>query len=406
MSNCIMDISFEDEESMKRRRLSAVFCFLMLAVLSIFQPPLVYADDFTGIKLAVIRECTNNDSQQGYLQVCAMPLDKREIEEVKLMQFVDSVAYQIYNDSLILAARVKKSNLSFYDLPAFAGEISTFLLAIDTDLFAIRVRFKDISKSKLDLMLFNLAGRLPPRISIDGRELSEKVLVEKWPVVRGNLESGGALYQEVTFPSAPNLESKMIYVFKGKSCVKTITQCYVIYVADGESIRTFVQHAYAHKISLDQFVFVGIPNPSAKRMDELLNGRNQLIFDAFMSFVTINLRNSIEKDEQPKARYAAGYSNGGAWALDALLLNRDKFDGAIIMSSGTWKARDNMEVRGKQIFLGAGELEPGFFKQTQIVDKLMLDLGADVKRKYSKSGHSMNTWVPIWLLALNTLNSK
>jgi enterochelin esterase-like enzyme len=335
-----------------------------------------------------------------------MALDKREIEDVKRMQFVDSLAYRIDHDSLLLAARVKKSDLSFYDLPAFSGEISSFLQPIETDLFAIKVRFKDISKSKLDLMLVNLAGRLPPRINIDGRESSEKVLIEKWSVVRGNLESGGAQYQELAFPSALNLESKLVYVFKGKNCATTITQCDVIYAADGESIHTFVQHAYANKINLDQFVFVGIPNPAAKRMEELLYGRNQSIFNAFMNFVAIDLREAIEKDEQPKARYVAGYSNGGAWALDALILNSEKFAGAIVMSPGSWKTKNNINVRGKQIFLGAGELEPGFFKQTQVVDKLMLDLGADVKRKYSKSGHSMNTWVPIWLHALDTLNSK
>jgi len=360
----------------------------------------------SGMKLSTMRDCTNKDSEDGYLQVCAMALDKREIEEVKMMQFVDSLAYRIDNDSLLIVARVKKSDLSFYDLPAFSGEISSFLQPIETDLFVIKVRFKDISKSKLDLMLVNLAGRLPPRINIDGREPSEKVLIEKWSVVRGNLESGGALYHELAFPAAQNIESKLVYVFRGKNCVTSITQCNVIYAADGESISTFVQHAYANKINLDQFVFVGIPNPAAKRMEELLYGRNQSIFNVFMSFVAIDLRKAIEKDEQPKARYVAGYSNGGAWALDALILNSDKFDGAIVMSPGSWKTKDNINVRGKQIFLGAGELEPGFFKQTQVVDKLMLDLGADVKRKYSKSGHSMNTWVPIWLLALNTLSAK
>jgi predicted esterase len=398
---------------MKKMIFLAVFLPLIFTTLAAFQESVAHAQGnqgikqaLSGIKLGTIRDCTSKDRENGYLQVCAMPLDKREIETLKDMEFVDSLAYRIEKDSLILAARVKGSDLSFYELPAFSGEISTFLQVIDSNLFGIKVRFKDISKAKLDLMLINLAGRSPPQLSIDGREPSERVIVEKWSAVRDKLETSGALYQELAFPAAPNFEAKLVYVFKGKNCIKTLTNCNVIYLADGRSMTTFVQNADANNISLDQFVFVGVPSSSQNRVGELLYGRDQVIFDAFMSFVTIELRKFIEKDELPKARYAAGYSNGGVWALDALLLNPDKFNGAIVMSPGSWKTKDSDEVRGKQIFLGAGELEPGFFKQTQIVDKLMLDLGADVKRKYSKSGHSMNTWVPIWLLALNTLNSK
>ena len=115
---------------------------------------------------------------------------------------------------------------------------------------------------------------------------------------------------------------------------------------------------------------------------------HQESFDAFLGFVADELRQTVEKGELPKGRYVAGYSNGGAWAFDALLLHHDLFDGAIVMSPGHGELQSRVQLKGKKVFVGAGELERGFFKMAREIEKTSADLGAEVKSIYLKSGHT------------------
>lgn len=363
------------------------------------------AEDLSGMKLAVIPQCKVQDHEVGYTRVCAELLSPEEIDEVKSMQFDEVLTYKAVQDGLILAAQLKKSDLGFYDRPAIAGEFSTFLEPIDTHIYAIKVRFKGIEKAMLNLLLFNLATQKPIKLNIDGRDYSERTVVESWPVVLQKLEKNSARYDVMYFPSVKHREEKKVWVFRGRHCLTTISGCNVIYTADG-AIQTFIVNADAVGISLDAFVFVGIQASDTNRIGELLKGYDQNSFDAFLRFVVTDLAEAVEHGSKPKSRYAAGYSNGGAWALDALLLHPEFFDGAIAMSPATWELKSKVNLHQKKIFLGAGELEPGFFKQTEKYEEIVQDLGAQVETCYSKSGHTMNTWVPIWNMALKHLNEN
>ena len=375
---------------------------LLLAVSLLLQISFVKAEDFSGVKLNVIPKCTVKHQDEGYKHICAELLNQSEIEEVKARRFAEVYEYKAIENGLILAVKLKQSELAFYDRPAISGEVATFLEAIDTDLFGIKVRFKGIEKAKLNPLLFNLAAKKSIRLNIDGREPSERVVVEDWNVVLKKLQANGALYQTMSFPGAKNQDPKNIEIFRGRHCVTTIAGCKIIYTADG-GIDAFIVNAEAARIQFDDFVFVGIPSSNENRIGELLKGRDQDSFDAFLRFVVVDLRLAIEKNETPKGRYVAGYSNGGAWALDALLFHPDLFNGAILMSPASWELQSRVSLKNKKLFVGAGELEMGYIQRTQEIVKITIDLGAEVKTSYSKSGHSMNTWVPIWNTALRDL---
>lgn len=375
---------------------------LLLAVSLLLQVSFVKAEDFSGVKLNVIPRCTVKHQDEGFKRVCAELLNQSEIEEVKAMRFAEVYEYKAIENGLILAVKLKRSDLVFFDRPAISGEVTTFLEAIDTELFAIKVRFKGIEKAKLNPLLFNLAAKKSIRLNIDGREPSERVVVEDWTVVLKKLQDNGAQYQSMPFLGAKNLEPKNVEIFRGRHCASTITGCKIIYTADG-GIEAFIVNADAARIQLDDFIFVGIPSSNENRIGELLKGRDQENFDAFLRFVATDLRLAIEKNETPKGRYVAGYSNGGAWALDALLFHPELFDGAILMSPAAWELQSRVNLKNKKLFVGAGELEMGYIQRAQEIVKIMGDLGAEVKTSYSKSGHSMNTWVPIWNMALRDL---
>lgn len=381
------------------RRTTTLFFLVLLSCLSLK----IEAEDLSGMRLAVIPRCSSQDRDDGYVRVCAELLSQREIDEVQSMHFVDVIAYKPVEDGLILAAKMKKSDIAFYDRPAFTGEISTYLEPVGENHYAIKVRFKGIEKAKLNPLLINFAGRASISLNIDGREANERTVVESWPVVLKSLQSAGAQYETMNFSGGKFLESKLVNVFRGAKCLKSIALCHVIYDSDGGSLESFISNSHAAHLSLDEFVLVGIPSSNENRIGELLKGVHQESFDAFLGFVADELRQTVEKGELPKGRYVAGYSNGGAWAFDALLLHHDLFDGAIVMSPGAWELQSRVQLKGKKVFVGAGELERGFFKMAREIEKTSADLGAEVKSIYLKSGHTMNTWAPIWNMALKSL---
>lgn len=376
---------------------------LSLLGMMLLQISIVHAEDLSWMKLPVPPLCTVQHREETYMRICSELLDRREIEEVRTMNFAGVATYKPIENGLILAAKLKKNDIGFYDRPAFSGEISTFLEPIDSDLFAIKIKFNGIERAKLNLILFNLAGRDPITLNIDGREPSERTVVEAWDVVLKKMQINGAKYEVLNFPAKKYLESKDVIVFRGRNCLTSIASCKIIYNSDGNQLQSFIANAYAANIGFDDLVLIGIPSSNKNRIGELLKGRDQDSFGAFLDFVVNDLRQAIENGDVPKSRYVAGYSNGGAWAFDALLFHPEIFDGAIVMSPATWELQSSVTLKQKSIVMGAGELEQGFFKTAQRMATIARDLGADVKMVYSKSGHSMNTWVPIWNMALKSL---
>jgi predicted esterase len=179
---------------------------------------------------------------------------------------------------------------------------------------------------------------------------------------------------------------------------------------DGHATAIFANNALANGLDMRRVVIVGVHNAevdsNGTRIEELLLGYNAARYDAFMRFITHDLAKKVEGDETPRLRLAAGYSNGGAWAYDALNSGGGRFGGAIVMSPGQWKTRSEAPLHGHLAFVGAGQLEPRFLAGARSIASDLKARGASVKEVEVPSGHSMNTWVNVWNLAITELDRQ
>lgn len=382
-----------------------LFLTLLLIALIVADTSFSIADDVKGNVMSEVPECTAEDIKNEYATLCREIIPVSMLSELKQLELTNRFGYRVAKNSLLIVAKVAAEDIVFSDKPFFAGDIQGYLEKIDSDLFAIYLHFKDIDRSSLTLSLINVTGGEKPVIQYSGAHEFGQISLKRSADIIRELVSIGAEYQKVYFDKIPNLKPKEIEIVKGAHCKQSIYSCSVIYAADGESILTFVDNALTHKINIDNFVFVGIPNQSENRIQELLYGYDDKIFDAFMNFVTRVLVNAIENGEQPKFRFVGGFSNGGAWALDALNMYKDKFDGAIVMSPAEWEFKSDSNLKGKEIFIGSGLLERNLVKHTKSIASKLQELGATTHTLYPQSGHAMNSWVQIWNLALTEINS-
>ena len=107
---------------------------------------------------------------------------------------------------------------------------------------------------------------------------------------------------------------------------------------------------------------------------------------------------------------AAGYSNGGAWAVSAAELRPDVFGGVVAMSvaGGPWPAQHASSLKGMRVYAGAGTFERFFLPRTREVAASAQAAGAEVKMDEIVSGHSSLLWDALfahglpWVLAWST----
>lgn len=386
-------------------KIRQIFVFCALA-LFYFGAQSTTADDLRGNKFLGVQECSAENIKMGYQKVCKEKMASFELEEVKKFALSNRIAYRIDNNSLIVVANIKGEELTFFDKPYTCCDIQTYLDKVDGDLYATKIRFNNLDRSLISLEIVNFRGQDRPRFKYNGTKDLNLILSKKKSEILLEFEKIGAEYNEITIKQIPELDFKDIKIFKGSECKKNIFHCHIIYSADGGSIMDFVSSAIDQGIILNRFVFVGIANSAnSDRVGELLFGRKEKVFNAFMNFVTSDLITEIEKDGIPKSRYVAGYSNGGAWALDALMLHPGKFDGAIVMSPAVWKLKTKEHYFGKKIFIGAGLLEQNIIEPTTNIVSQLSILDFQLLPTYPQAGHSLNTWVPIWNSALNYLNA-
>ena len=173
---------------------------------------------------------------------------------------------------------------------------------------------------------------------------------------------------------------------------------------DGHDIGNLVDNALANGFDMRRFVVAGVHNaerdPAGSRIEELVLDANPARYDAFMRFVTADLARQIEGGVRPQRRLAAGYSNGGAWAYDALVSQGRHFDGAIVMSPAQWRTRGDGSVAGRLAFVGAGYMERSYSQNALAIAAGLKARGAAVTETYVPSGHGLNTWVNIWNAAM------
>ncbi|WP_332879594.1 hypothetical protein [Massilia sp. S19_KUP03_FR1] len=259
----------------------------------------------------------------------------------------------------------------------------------------------------LDLQFMSVKNRPDARLKLNG---SPSFIFAETNLDVSVIARSGAEMITSAYDAGEVLGSRKLSVFKGAQCLKTIAQCSVIYMPDGQYVKIFVTNALENKIDMARFVVVGVynaeKNSNDTRIEELLLGRNESRYKAFMQLITSGVRQHVEHGERPQRRYAAGLSNGGSWAYNALGANGEDFDGAIIMSAGERKTQDEGALSGRVVFIGSGYMERNFYKNTSIIAKSLKSRRATVNEIYVPSGHGLNTWVNIWNSAIKQLNSQ
>jgi hypothetical protein len=331
-----------------------------------------------------------------------LPADAIAAERDKLK--TKGFAYEVKGDTLTVSVRMPKNEVAYPQGPYLCCEIQAYLDRIGDDVYAARFRWNRMASAMLDLQLLNQENRPDAHFQLRG---SPRFVFAGDRVVPGLIERSGATLSTGAYAAPGEYGTRKVTVFRGAACRETVASCSVIYTPDGHVTAKFVENALAHGIDLRRVVVAGVHNadidPTGSRIEELVLDANPVRYDAFMRFVTQDLVRHIEGGTRPRRRLAAGYSNGGAWAYDALVSQGGHFDAAIIMSPAQWRTRSEGVLPGRLAFIGAGYMERGFYQHASAIATALKARGASVTEVYVPSGHGLNTWVNVWNAAMAEL---
>jgi predicted esterase len=354
-----------------------------------------------------MRACTAEHAAAGFDLPCkqALPADAVAFELGKLK--TKDFAYEVKGDTLVVSVRMKPDEVPFPNGPYLCCEIQAYLDKVAENVYAARFRWNRMTTALLDLNLQDVNKRPDARIAYNG---SPEFVFTGAKLDKGLIARAGAELTTVSLDAGAELGVRKVTVFRGADCRQGVAGCAVIYMPDGESTRAFVDNALATGIDMRRLVVAGVHHaevdPMNTRIEELLLGYNEARYDAFMRFVIGDLKARIEGADRPARRIAAGFSNGGSWAYAALVSQSSHFDGAIVMSPGEFKTRNDLPLPGKLAVVGAGYMERGFYRSATTVAAGLKARGATVKEVYVPSGHGFNTWVNVWNTAMTELDSR
>lgn len=345
--------------------------------------------------------CAPERPTGGYALPCKQTITPAEAAGLLAQSDDKRFAYRIDGDALTIVANVDTKDVLYPNGPYVCCEMQAYLDKMAGDVYAARFRWNLMSKGMFDLSLLGVDNRPDVRVQVNG---SPEFAVARSGA--GSTVAAAAGYRVVTdvVEAGAPLGARKVTIVRGPDCLASLTGCSIVYMPDGESAQAFLANALANGIDMRRAVVVGIHNddvdPISRRIEELLFGVAQPRYDAFMHFATADLVRYVEGSSKPLRRIAAGYSNGGAWALDALVANPDVFDGAIIMSPAQWKFRNMGSLAGHRAFVGAGFMERGYQSSAAAIAAGLRERGAEVGELYVPSGHSMNTWINVWNKAM------
>lgn len=340
-----------------------------------------------------------------YAQVCRdviTPIESARVLD-KLQQ--KSMQFEIDGDMLLVGANVQAADMTDDHAPFLCCDIQSSLEEVSKGKYVAKFRWESMSAALLDVRLINVDPKLNTRLRYVG---TVDAVMPDSDLADGLLTRAGLSRRDDMLPIASEAMPRKITVFKGRACQQSITACTVIYLVDGDSLAPLLQNSVFNKVVLDKFVFVGIHNSSvdasATRIKEMLPGYDAAVHASFMAFTTVLVPTRVENGEKPLRRYVAGYSNGGAWALEVLTTTPARYDGAIVMSPASWKIPQTLP-RGRQLFIGAGLMESGAKTQSMAIAEAFRKDGDQVSERYPAAGHSMNSWLSIWLMTLSGLSA-
>jgi hypothetical protein len=354
-----------------------------------------------------MRPCSAEHAAAGYQLPCKQPLSADAITTARGKLGTRNFAYEVKGELLTVSVRMPKNEVAYPNGPFLCCEIQAYLDPAGDDVYAASFRWNRMGSAMLDLQLLNQKNRPDAHFQLRG---SLEFVFAGDKVVPGLIEGAGAELSTRTYAAPSEYAARKVTVFKGAACRETVAACTVVYTPDGHDTAKFVDNALANGIDLRRVVVVGVHNadvdPAGSRIEELVLDSNPVRYDAFMRFVTEDLRRQIEGSARPLVRLAAGYSNGGAWAYDALVSQGRHFDGAIIMSPAQWRTRGEAVLQGRRVFVGAGYMERPFYQNAKAITAVLEARGAQVSEVYVPSGHGLNTWVNIWNAALPALGRQ
>jgi enterochelin esterase-like enzyme len=351
-----------------------------------------------------LRACAADKPAAAYEAACKQALTPAEAEAQLLALKDRDFAVQIDGDTLLVAARLDGAKVRYRQGPFLCCEMQAYLDKIGPDAYAAKLRWNRMAEAMIDLRLRDVPERGDMRIRRNG---STQFVMFDQAMDKRVAEAAGFAVSTAQVDTHGMLGVRKVTTLAGPDCRGALADCTVIYMPDGEYALGFVLNALANQVDMRRFVVVGIHNDEEdtinRRIEELLFGVGPR-YDLFMRFVTGDLAQRIEGTQKPRRRIAAGYSNGGAWALDALLARPDWFEGAIIMSPAQWNIRSDARLQGRPVTVGAGFIEPAYRSNALAIAARLRERGAAVKELYIPSGHSMNTWVNVWNAAIVGLN--
>lgn len=352
-----------------------------------------------------MRACTAEHAAAGYTLPCkqALPAERvaPALDKLKKANF----AYEVKGDTLFVAVRMTPDEVPYPKGPYLCCEVDAYLDKIADKVYAASFRWNRMESAMLDLQFLNVQNRPDARLQHNG---SPQFVFADSKIDEGLIARSGAELSTRLVDAGSVLGARKVSVFKGAACRQTLARCSLIYMPDGHTTRLFVSNALANDVDMNSFVVVGVHNAvvngNETRIAELLLGYDEARYDAFMRFVTHDLKRQVEGGETPLRRYAAGYSNGGSWAHNALVSQGGHFDGAIVMSPGERKTRGDGPLAGRVVVVGAGYMEREFHESALAIAAGLRSRGAAVSEVYVPSGHGTNTWVNVWNAAIVQFN--
>ncbi len=237
-----------------------------------------------------------------------------------------------------------------------------------------------------------------------------------WPL-RGRLE-------EYELDSVPLDEPRAVTVYRPPGADGGLPACVL---ADGQSTASFAAVLESAinvgavppvlLVGVHHAVLPGLRGPDLRAM-EYVPGHDREQFDAHLAFVTDEvLPWATERFGPPDGRFgrragpwlAAGFSNGGAWAIAAAQRRPDVFGAVAALSAGIVPGKVSRAARsaGVRHYLGAGLLEPGFRRATGEWADRIARAGLPGRHEEWVGGHDHLWWeqrLPValgWLLSGN-----
>jgi hypothetical protein len=348
--------------------------------------------------------CAADKPASGYDTVCKEALTAAEVAGALDKLEDRGFAYAVEGDTLLVALRAQGADLRYPAGPRVCCDIQAYLDKVGADAYAAKFRWNRMSAAMLDIRFLGMDHRPDARVQING---SPQFVTAYAGGNKDIFTRHGFFIGTEQVDGGTIIGLRKVTVATGPLCHRSLAQCSVIYMPDGESTRAFVGGALTSGVDMRNVVVVGLHgvevNGNEVRMEELLFALGGPRYASHMRFVTEDLRRHVEGARTPGHRLSAGYSNGGAWAADALLAHPELFDGAIVMSPAMWKFRNDDKLRGHRVFIGAGFMEPRFRASALTIVAGLKERGATVQELYIPSGHSMNTWTNIWNAALRDL---